>query len=105
VQRDLYVAIVSRCWETDLAALASVVSQQPERLRYVGLMGSRRKVDRVRRELASRDIDLADVDLKAPIGLPIGGETPGELAVSILAEMIQVRSQTRRAAETEAEAG
>ena len=90
--RDLYVAIVSRCWETDAAALASVLRQRPPRLAYLGLMGSRRKVTRVRREMADRGIALDGVELRAPIGLPIGGDTPGEIAVSILAEMIQTRS-------------
>lgn len=96
-QRDLYVAVVSRCWETDLAALGAVLRQRPERLRYVGLMGSKRKVERVRRELAERGIELEDVDLRAPIGLQIGADTPGELAISILGEMIDVRSAARQA--------
>jgi xanthine dehydrogenase accessory factor len=93
--RDLYVAVVSRCWETDLAALASIARQGVAR-RYLGLMGSERKVRRIRDELAGRGVELDD--LRAPIGLPIGGDTPGELAVSILAEVIQTRSAQRAAA-------
>ncbi|MDX1642874.1 MAG: XdhC/CoxI family protein [Thermoanaerobaculia bacterium] len=95
--RELYVAVVSRCWETDLAALAAVARQQPSGLRYLGLMGSERKVERLRRELAERGIDIDEHGLIAPIGLPIGGETPGELAVSILAQMIERRAALRRA--------
>ncbi|HEV8631676.1 MAG TPA: XdhC family protein [Thermoanaerobaculia bacterium] len=90
--RDLYVAIVSRCWETDAAALAAVLRQRPARLVYLGLMGSRRKIARVRREIERAGLALDDVDLRAPIGLPIGGDTPGEIAISIVAEMIQVRA-------------
>ena len=41
-RRELYVAVVSRCWETDAAALAAVVRQAPPHLCYLGLMGSRR---------------------------------------------------------------
>jgi xanthine dehydrogenase accessory factor len=92
--RDLYVAVVSRCWETDTAALAAVLRQAPESLRYLGLMGSRRKIGRVRDELAARGLDLSllgDVELHAPIGLPIGGDSPGEIAISILAEVIGKR--------------
>jgi xanthine dehydrogenase accessory factor len=88
--RDLYVAVVSRCWETDLAAMQAVIRAAPCGLRYLGLMGSRRKVDRILGELAALDLE-PPADLRAPIGLPIGGETPGELAVSILAEMIECR--------------
>ncbi len=94
--RELYVAVVSRCWETDLAALAAVARQKPAGLRYLGLMGSERKVERLRRELAGRGIDVDELGLVAPIGLPIGGETPGELAVSILAQMIERRAALRR---------
>lgn len=92
--RDLYVAVVSRCWETDTAALAAVLrglSPGASGVRYLGLMGSRRKVARVREELAAQGFDLSDVRLRAPIGLPIGGDSPGEIAISILAEVIGTR--------------
>jgi xanthine dehydrogenase accessory factor len=89
--RELYVAVVSRCWETDTAALAAVLRELPPGVRYVGLMGSRRKVQRVREELAVQGFDLSDVRLRAPIGLPIGGDSPGEIAISILAEVIGTR--------------
>ena len=90
-RRDLYVAVVSRCWETDVMALAAVLRQAPPHLCYLGLMGSRRKVARVCDELARRGIDLSGVPLHAPIGLPIGGDSPGEIAISILAEVIGAR--------------
>jgi|GEM_PF-113099 len=96
--RELYVAVVSRCWETDTAALASVLGAvsrpEPPRLAYVGLMGSRRKIERVRAELALQGVDPEELDrlpFHAPIGLPLGGDTPGEIAVSIAAEMVSVR--------------
>ena len=88
--RRLFVAVVSRCWETDLEALAAVVSQAPEGLEYLGLMGSRRKIERVRRELAARGRELTGLPFHAPIGLDIGAETPAELAISILAEMVPI---------------
>ena len=90
-RRDLYIAVVTRCWETDTAALAGVLRQDPPALRYLGLMGSRRKVARVRHEVEALGLDLAARNLRAPIGLPIGGDTPGEIAISILAEVIRTR--------------
>lgn len=96
-QRELYVASLSRCWETDLAALASIVRQDPPGMRYLGLMGSERKVRRVRAELASRGLEPRA--LHAPIGLAIGGTTPGEIAISILAEVVEVRNRSRNACE------
>jgi xanthine dehydrogenase accessory factor len=90
-RRELYVAVVSRCWETDVAALAAVLRQVPPHLCYLGLMGSRRKVARVREDLERRGTALEGVSLRAPIGLPIGGDSPGEIAISILAEVIGTR--------------
>lgn len=89
--RDLYVAIVTRCWETDTTAIAAVLRQAPKRLRYLGLMGSRRKIARVKDEVRALGLDLANVKLHAPIGLPIGGDSPGEIAISIVAEMMATR--------------
>jgi xanthine dehydrogenase accessory factor len=94
--RDLFVAVVSRCWETDVAALAAVLRQAPPCLRYLGLMGSRRKLAHVRTELSQRGVDLGSRRLHAPIGLRIGGDSPGEIAISILAEVIGVRYETPR---------
>lgn len=93
-ERDLFVTVVSRCWETDTAALASVLRQAPARMRYLGLMGSRRKVERVRGELDRRGVDLGRVRLHAPIGLRLGGDSPGEIAIAILAEVIGIRYET-----------
>ena len=96
--RDLHVAVVSRCWETDVEALAAIEreAQREElpRLCYLGLMGSRRKIERVRSELATRGIELPH-GLHAPIGLPIGGDSPGEIAISILAEIIALRYERK----------
>jgi xanthine dehydrogenase accessory factor len=89
--RDLHVAVVSRCWETDTAALTAVLREDPPGLRYLGLMGSRRKIARVREEVAARGGDLDRLDLHAPIGLRLGGDSPGEIAISILAEILATR--------------
>jgi xanthine dehydrogenase accessory factor len=97
-RRDLHVAIVTRCWETDAAALAGVLAQAPANLRYLGLMGSARKIERVRREVEAAGHPLAGVDLKAPIGLPVGGDTPGEIAIAIVAEILACRAREAGAA-------
>jgi len=60
---------------------------------YIGLIGSKTKRDGIfaaLREEGFSDIDLSRVH--SPIGLGIGAETPEEIAISIMAEVIAVRS-------------
>jgi xanthine dehydrogenase accessory factor len=89
--RELYVAVVTRCWETDLAALRPWLSGDAPAARYIGLIGSERKVrgvfDRLRAEGLSED-SLGRIH--GPIGLAIGAVTPEEIAVSIMAEVTAV---------------
>ena len=80
-----------------MAALESVLRQAPARLRYLGLLGSRRKVKRVREELDKRGAPLAEAPFFGPVGVPIGADSPAEIAVSVLAEIIAVRSGKRQA--------
>jgi xanthine dehydrogenase accessory factor len=91
--RELLIAIVTRCWETDSAALASVLRQSPPFVSYLGLMGSKRKIERVKEEVVAAGQTVDEQRLHAPIGLPIGGDSPGEIAVAIVAEMLQVRHE------------
>jgi xanthine dehydrogenase accessory factor len=59
---------------------------------YIGMIGSRRKIAIMRESLASEGFTREELDrLHAPVGLEIGADTPGEIAVSIVAELIAVR--------------
>ncbi len=60
--------------------------------RYLGMIGSSRKTAMVLERLRADGFPSALIDrLHAPIGLDIGAETPQEISVSVLAEMISVR--------------
>lgn len=88
-QADDYAVIVTRGHEHDEAVLRRLVSDP---LRYVGMMGSRRKVAGLLKRL--RDDGIAEDALTrvdAPIGLPIGAVTPAELAISICAALVARR--------------
>lgn len=65
--------------------------------RYLGMIGSKKKVKETFDKLREQGIDQTTLDkVHAPIGLPIGSQTPYEIAISILAEIITERSKTRR---------
>lgn len=59
---------------------------------YIGLMGSRSKRERVFRTLSEEGFSRVEERVRTPIGLPIGGETPAEIAVAIAAELIAYRN-------------
>jgi phenylacetate-CoA ligase len=64
---------------------------------YIGMIGSRRKRDQIYAALRQEGFTEADLQrVASPIGLPIGAETPEEIAISIVAELIQVRARRRR---------
>ncbi len=86
---NTYAVVVTRGHKGDGEALRAVLGRG---LRFVGLLGSRPKVVHIfaaLQENGTRAEDLAEVH--APLGLEIGAQTPDEIAVSILAEMIAVR--------------
>ena len=84
-----YVAVVTRCYRTDRLALRGVLRQP---VKYVGLIGSRRKKAVIFGELAADGFSPADLErVRCPIGLPLGGDTPEEIAVSIVAELLQTK--------------
>ncbi len=60
--------------------------------RYIGMIGSRKKVKEVKERLQQKGVTPEQLDrVHAPIGLEIGAETPDEIAISILAEVIKVK--------------
>lgn len=63
---------------------------------YIGAVGSRKKTAYVRGLLEQDGFSAAELDrVTAPIGIPIGSDTPEEIAVSIAAQLIQERSHSR----------
>jgi xanthine dehydrogenase accessory factor len=84
-----YLVIATRGHNYDLQCLRYAIGTPA---RYVGLLGSRRKTGLLLSALEKEGIDPALFErVYAPIGLEIGSETPEEIAVSIVAELIAVR--------------
>lgn len=88
-----YAVIMTRGHQSDAVVLAQVLRT---RARYVGMIGSRRKIVATFDNLRAQGFGDADfARVHSPIGLSIGARTPEEIAISIAAEMIQVRASGR----------
>lgn len=87
-----YACIMTRGHEHDTSVLAQVLKAAP---RYVGLMGSRKKIAAVHRVLAEEHGFSPEqiARVTAPIGLEIGAQTPAEIAVSVAAQLIAERAR------------
>jgi xanthine dehydrogenase accessory factor len=84
-----YGVVVTRGHRGDVGALAALVGKG---LKYVGLLGSKVKAVHVLSLLRERGVPAEDLArVHTPVGLDIGAQTPEEIAVSILAELIAVR--------------
>ncbi len=87
---DDYVCIMTRGHKNDLEVEDQVLSTPA---RYIGVIGSKHKIRTINRILLERGHDQRALDrITSPVGLNIGGETPEEIAISIAAEMVAVRS-------------
>lgn len=91
LDEDSYIVIVTRGHIYDRIVLEQVLRSKAG---YIGMIGSRSKRDQVFNELLKTGYQKEDIDrVFAPIGTNIGAETPEELAVSIVGELIKVRSE------------
>lgn len=89
IGKNTYIVLVSRGHKQDETALRAAVGRGAA---YLGMIGSRRRVSTVLRHLAEEGARIEDLEaIYTPIGFDLGGETPEEIAVSIIAEVIAVR--------------
>jgi xanthine dehydrogenase accessory factor len=89
-----FVVIVTRGHRHDKTCLEQALRTKAG---YIGMIGSRRKRDTIYRTLLSEGFTESDLArVRSPIGLAIKAETPDEIAVSIVAELIKDRSERNR---------
>ena len=89
IDSNTYVVCVTRGHKHDETSLRLVA---PSEAAYVGMIGSKRRVGAVLQHLIEDGIDPRAVErVHTPIGLDVGAETPEEIAVSIMAEIIRAR--------------
>jgi xanthine dehydrogenase accessory factor len=90
IGENSYIVIVTRGHGGDQAILRQALRRRPG---YIGMIGSSRKRGLVYEQLAGEGFTPDDLSqVRCPIGLPIGAETPEEIAVSIAAELVATRA-------------
>lgn len=91
---DTYFVIVTRGHRYDQICLEQIFEKK---YAYVGMMGSRKRVAALKENILEKGFSREKVEeLHSPIGLAIRAETPEEIAVSVMAEIIEVKNKTGR---------
>jgi xanthine dehydrogenase accessory factor len=89
LESDICVIATKDC---DLAALREALKYSPK---YLGMIGSKRKVKKIFETLIDEGVAKNELDhVYAPIGLDIGAETPVEISISIMSEIIACLNKT-----------
>ena len=90
INQQTYIVGVTRGSDVDIEGLPAILGTEPA---YLGLIGSLRRWDHTRRVLLENGLPEEKLQkVKTPIGLNIKAETPDEIAVSILAEVIMAKN-------------
>lgn len=85
-----FVVVMTHGHQADFEVLSQVLGTP---VKYIGCIGSKGKAAAVRERLSAAGFMEADIRrIYSPIGLPIGGKSPGEIAISVAAQLIACRS-------------
>lgn len=87
-----FILLLTRGHKYDVLSLRELLKRD-EKAAYIGMIGSRRRISGVFEELRIDFPNESFNHLFTPVGLDIGAETPAEIAVSILAEILKVKNQ------------
>ena len=89
---NAFFVLMSKGHATDLPVLSEILSTREAP--YVGVIGSKQKARVLRRDLLAQEFSEEKIgSFNCPMGLPIGNNTPAEIAISIVAQLIQTRDE------------
>ena len=92
LEPDACYVVVTPDHKADLQCVSTIL---PTRYRYLGMIGSRKKVASTLENLKNAGFSQEQIgSIFAPIGLPIGAVTPAEIALSILSQIVQEKNKT-----------
>ena len=91
---DTYFVILTRGHRYDQICLEKIAAKEHA---YIGMIGSRRRTALVKQSLVEKGVDKEVLDaVYTPIGLDIGAQTPAEIGIAIMAEIIEVKNRKKR---------
>lgn len=91
---NTFFVIMTRAHLYDQICLEEIVKKEHA---YIGMIGSQRKITTLKRNIIENGGNETDfADLHSPIGLDIGAETPEEIAVAVIAEVIREKNRTEK---------
>jgi len=88
IDEKSYCVIVTHGHAGDKSVLRSLAGTGAA---YIGMIGSVKKVKTVLQNLKKEGVDLPSEKIYSPVGIDTGGDTPGEIAISIAAEILSVK--------------
>lgn len=89
--KNTYFIIVTRGHRYDQICLEEIIKKENA---YIGMIGSKVRVKKVKDQLIEKGVDIKKLEkVYTPIGLKINAETPVEIAISIMSEIIQVKNK------------
>lgn len=95
LEPDACYVVVTPNHKADLQCVSTIL---PTRYRYLGMIGSKKKVASTTQNLSNAGFSQEQIhSIFAPIGLPIGAVTPAEIALSIMSQIIQEKNKTHAA--------
>jgi len=93
IDKNAYIVILTRGHLHDQTVLEQALKTEAA---YIGMIGSRRKRDQIYANLGKKGVTQTSLEqVFSPIGLNIYSETPAEIAISIIGQIIQVRAQNK----------
>lgn len=92
LSENSFVLCMTQGHKSDLPVLLEIFKQGKE-FDYLGVIGSKTKAAVLRKELADGGIQPEQMQFHCPIGLPIGTNHPGEIAISIAAQLLEARDK------------
>jgi xanthine dehydrogenase accessory factor len=96
IDGDTYIAVLTHDPKIDDPAIKAALAAKPA---YIGILSGKRTHEKRVERLTKAGFDEAELArLKTPIGLAIGAETPEEIALAVMAEIIAVKNANRRGA-------